>query len=120
MFLSIFRNAKEALKILSPASTPPEPVPAAAAGAAASPASAPGKYVPRFLRERSEGQRAAAAPPEPDRWGRRMIILPNQPVVIGGQVRTAGHPLVVQGRRLHLPGREFRGLFCFDRSSVCI
>lgn len=54
-----------------PASAPPEPVPAAAAGAAASPASTGGKYVPRYLRERSEGQRAAAAPPEPDRWGRK-------------------------------------------------
>lgn len=33
----------------------------------------------------------------------RMNVLPNQVAVIGGQVRTADHPLVVQGCHLHLP-----------------
>ncbi|KAG6476185.1 hypothetical protein ZIOFF_065421 [Zingiber officinale] len=52
------------------ASAPPEPITAAAASPASA-APAAGKYVPRFIRDRSEGQRAAAAPSEPDRWGRK-------------------------------------------------
>lgn len=58
-----------------PASNPVEPVVAAAAAAAAAPAAAPasinpGRYVPKFLRERTEGP-GAAPPPEADRWGGR-------------------------------------------------
>ncbi|KAG6518945.1 hypothetical protein ZIOFF_022431 [Zingiber officinale] len=56
-----------------PASAPePARVVAAEAAAPASAAPATGRYVPRFIREKSEGQRAAAAAsPEPDRWGRK-------------------------------------------------
>ncbi|XP_042469824.1 eukaryotic translation initiation factor 3 subunit A-like [Zingiber officinale] len=56
-----------------PASAPePARVVAAEAAAPASAAPATARYVPRFLREKSEGQRAAAAAsPEPDRWGRK-------------------------------------------------
>lgn len=72
-----------------PASTPVEPAaapaaaaaaPAAAAAAAAAPAAAAaaaaaaasntGRYVPKFLREKTEGP-GGAPPPEPDRWGSR-------------------------------------------------
>ena len=51
----------------------PEAAPPAAAAAAAAPA--PGKYVPRHLREKAAavGSPAVrqASPPEPDHWGRR-------------------------------------------------
>lgn len=68
-----------------PASTPVEPAAApaaaapaaaAAAAAAAAPAAAAaaasntGRYVPKFLREKTEGP-GGAPPPEPDRWGSR-------------------------------------------------
>ncbi|KAI6692377.1 hypothetical protein NL676_020087 [Syzygium grande] len=54
-----------------PASNPVEPVAAAAAAPAAAAASTnPGRYVPKFLRERPEGP-GAAPPPEADRWGGR-------------------------------------------------
>ncbi|XP_030459923.2 eukaryotic translation initiation factor 3 subunit A [Syzygium oleosum] len=56
-----------------PASNPVEPVAAAAAAAAPAAATAPanpGRYVPKFLRERTEGP-GAAPPPEADRWGGR-------------------------------------------------
>lgn len=43
---------------------------AAPAAAAAAAAPAPGKYVPKFRRERTEGT-GAAPPPETDRWGSR-------------------------------------------------
>lgn len=44
--------------------------PAAAAAAAAAAASNTGRYVPKFLREKTEGP-GGAPPPEPDRWGSR-------------------------------------------------
>jgi len=57
----------------------PEAAPAASASASASAAApattpAPGKYVPRHLRERAAAESPAtgqALPSEPDRWGRR-------------------------------------------------
>ena len=66
---------------VSPASRPQESrtaSPAAAAAAAAAPAA--GKYVPRFLRERTESSSPNAPPPESDRWGSsRPDNRPSQP-----------------------------------------
>ncbi|KAI3440483.1 Eukaryotic translation initiation factor 3-like protein [Psidium guajava] len=60
--------------ILGP-SRPVEPPPASihvepVVAAATTPAANPGRYVPKFLRERTEGS-GAAPPPEPERWGSR-------------------------------------------------
>ncbi|XP_042381285.1 eukaryotic translation initiation factor 3 subunit A-like [Zingiber officinale] len=53
-----------------PRPTDPAPGPLSSESLPASPAA--GKYVPRFLRERSEGQKTAPTlAPEPDRWSRQ-------------------------------------------------
>ncbi|URE02683.1 hypothetical protein MUK42_19217 [Musa troglodytarum] len=65
---ALLRRPTEALsRSIDPASGPHTADPVPVAAAAAAPTS--GKYVPRFRRERNEGQ--TAAPPEPDRWGRQ-------------------------------------------------
>ncbi|THU67772.1 hypothetical protein C4D60_Mb05t28220 [Musa balbisiana] len=65
---ALLRRPTETLsRSIDPASGPHAADPVPVAAAAAAPTS--GKYVPRFRRERNEGQ--MAAPPEPDRWGRQ-------------------------------------------------
>lgn len=66
------RSSDAAVKPLEPSARPLEagsaPPAAPAAAAAATPAtSAPGKYVPKFRREKADGP-SPAAPPESDRW----------------------------------------------------
>lgn len=64
------RSAEPPFKPSVPPARPLESAPAAPAAAAASAAPTPGKYVPKFRRERSDTTgAAAAAPPETDRWG---------------------------------------------------
>ncbi|XP_072954039.1 eukaryotic translation initiation factor 3 subunit A [Typha angustifolia] len=66
------RASDVASRSVEPVSGPhvSEPIPAAApAAAAAASGPSPGKYVPRFKREKTDGPKPAT--PEPDRWGRQ-------------------------------------------------